>query len=188
MNLFVPKRTSYEDQVSAGFCYLLNICDKSLGNLFLDKMSELSGVERSILGDFVNCDFIGSKYISEKAISKPDIEIVTSTTSIYIENKIEASADSIQLAKHLKSIPRKSYLMLLTKYVYKIDQAVLNTNSYIKPTSSDHFRWIDFDLAFSESATTNFVEKKLLSDFKATLHSEGIKGRSYNCGVFSQVG
>lgn len=180
MNIFTPTKISYEDQISTGFCYLLNISEKLIGNHFLDIISRQSGIERISLGDFIQADFIGSNYITNHAVSKPDIEIITSKLSIFIENKVESPADSDQLLNHLKSIPRKSLLILLTKYSYKIDPAVTRSNTYLKPKLTDHFKWIDFESCFNEAVSTNPVLKKMISDFKATLHSEGIKGRSYN--------
>ncbi len=180
MNIFIPNRNTAEDQISAGFCYLLNSCPREVGDAFLNKIVELAQLERSDVGHFVKAQFIGYDYISDDAISRPDILIETTTEQqLYIEVKVDAHPDQKQILRHIETIPNKSLLLLISKHEMIFNDQALNIKNYIRPQTRSHFKWIDFEAIFNEAKSGNETQRKLISDFKVALHSKGLKSRSF---------
>ena len=180
MNIFLPNSFPNEDKISIGFCYLLNLCSDHIGNAFLKRVIELSNIDHVDFGTFVKAEFIANTYIDSKAISRPDILIETTTLELYIEIKVDSQPDFVQILRHCKTIPKNGYLILLSKIESpKVSQA-FEDSRYLRPTDRSHFKWVDFDSILTESHELNETQKKIVSDFKQTLHTKELKGRSYN--------
>lgn len=179
LNIFIPNNLSHEDKISNGFCYLLNLCPEVIGNAFLKRILELSQNTAIDFGSFVKANFIANSYIDSEAISRPDILIETTTTEIYIEVKVDAQPDFDQISRHCQTIPKKSYLILLSKIESQKISESFNDTKYLKPENKSHFKWVDFDDILVESNKLNDTQKKIVSDFKQTLHTKGLKARSF---------
>lgn len=179
MNLFLPNNFSHEDKISIGFCYLLNLCSFQIGNAFLKRIIELSNNTSIDFGSFVKAEFIANSYIDSEAISRPDILIETTTIEIYIEIKVDSQPDFDQILRHCQTIPKSGYLILLSKFESQKISEAFDDSRYLRPTNKSHFKWVDFDNILVENSALNDTQKKIVSDFKQTLHTKGLKARSY---------
>ena len=180
MNIFLPNSFPHEDKISIGFCYLLNLCSDHIGNAFLKKVVELSKTSNIDFGTFVKAEFIANTYIDSNAISRPDILIETTTIELYLEIKVDSQPDFNQILRHCKTIPKKGYLILLSKIESQILSEAFEDSRYLRPSNRSHFKWVDFDSILTESDELNGTQKKIVNDFKQTLHTKELKGRSYN--------
>lgn len=177
MSIFVPNRYSAEDHISIGLCYIFNLCPDSIAEQFLTIIHNKSN--KSNLGKFVKAEFIGHEYISDKAASRPDIRIETSECNLYIEIKVDSKPDKDQISRHLKSINKNDYLILLSKYDANFSANDFKFEPLITPKERANFQWNDLEQLFSKEENLNPTQIKIIDDFKSALFGNGLKTRTY---------
>jgi len=100
-----------------------------------------------------------------KTKSRPDAQIKTLNSSLYIESKVIAGINKEQLRNHLKELDKDDTLLLITA----------NTDEKInKNKNLLHINWSDIHKCFSKYEPKNKTEKFIISQFTNYLEVIGL--------------
>jgi len=107
------------------------------------------------------------QYLLQVSMSKsrPDAEIKTVNSSIYIESKVTAGINEEQLNNHLKELSNKDTLLLITA----------NSNGQrIKGKNIEHINWSDIHKCFKKYESKDKKEKFIIEEFNKYLEVIGL--------------
>jgi hypothetical protein len=177
-NVFVHAPHCPEDFFSNSLAYVLNLLP-SVGQRFVSKMADLAGRKPTFFGRFESCEFVGYEYPHRHSTSRPDLKLVCSARTLYIENKLESPLSVAQIQRHglLTREDPKLSLAFVSNIGHRCP-VLQSIPGYIHPRGQDHYQWVDLLPAFDVPYRKNSLGWRVLADFEGALKLNGMVGRT----------
>lgn len=157
-----------ENFMTEAFVYLLQYLQKHEPKVAARLLSQITNNHLKVKTEECNDITISTQVSTDQG--RPDIEIKTSKSLVYIEVKSESGLGVMQMKRYRTALEKSgyddTYLCLLTKY------------SIVKGSDGDHpdffLRWSNIYEFLSNIVVTNDVSRYVLNQFMQFLESKGI--------------